>query len=53
MKIGIDLDNVVVNTTESVIEYLNERVPNLSLTLEDCKQYWLEKNLPCGYELLV
>lgn len=53
MRIGIDLDNVVVNTTESVIEYLNERVPNLNLTLEDCKQYWLEKNLPHGYELLV
>lgn len=53
MKIGIDLDNIVVNTTESVIEYLNERIPNLNLDIKDCKQYWLEKNLPHGYELIV
>lgn len=53
MKIGIDLDNIVVNTTESVIEYLNERIPNLNLNIKDCKQYWLEKNLPHGYELIV
>lgn len=39
MKIGIDLDNIVVNTTESVIEYLNERIPNLNLNIKDCKQY--------------
>lgn len=53
MRIGIDLDNVVVNTTESVIEYLNERIPNLNAKMEDMKQYWLEKNLPSAYSLLV
>lgn len=53
MKIGIDLDNVVVNTTESVIEFLNERIPNLNMKLEDCSKYWLEQNLPKGYELIV
>lgn len=53
MKIGIDLDNVVVNTTESVIEFLNERIPNLDMKLEDCSKYWLEQNLPKGYELVV
>ena len=53
MRIGIDLDNVVVNTTEAVIEYLNERVPNLHLKMDDIKEYWMEKNLPPGYSLLV
>lgn len=53
MRIGIDLDNVVVNTTAAVIEYLNERVPSLNLKMEDIKEYWMEKNLPEGYSLLV
>lgn len=53
LKIGIDLDNVVVNTTESLIEYLNERAPRLNLRMEDIKEYWLEKNLPPEYALLV
>ena len=53
MKIGIDLDNVVVATTDAVIEYLNERVPELNIKIEDIKTYWMEKNLPPGYELLV
>ena len=53
LKIGIDLDNVVVNTTEAVIEYLNERIPDLNLKIDDVKEYWLEKNLPAGYSRLV
>ena len=53
MRIGIDLDNVVVTTTEALIEYLNERIPNLNLKLENIKQYKLEKNLPPEYSLIV
>lgn len=53
MRIGIDLDNVVVNTTESVIEYLNERVPGLSLKMEDLKSYWLEENAPKEYSKII
>lgn len=53
VRIGIDLDNVVVNTTEAVIEYLNERIPNLNLEMKDIKEYWLEWNLPADYSLIV
>lgn len=53
MKIGIDLDNVVVNTTEALVEYLNERIPDLNLEINDIKEYWLEKNLPPEYSLIV
>ena len=53
MKIGIDLDNVVVTTTEALIEYLNERIPNFNLKLEDIKEYKLEKNLPPEYSRIV
>ena len=52
MRIGIDLDNVVVNTTETVLNYLAERgAPRL--TLNDMKVYWIEKNFPPEYSLLV
>ena len=52
MVVGIDLDNIVVNTTETVLNYLAERgAPKL--TLEDIKDYWLEKSFPPEYSLLV
>ena len=52
MVIGIDLDNIVVNTTETVLNYLAERgAPKR--TLEDIKDYWLEKSFPPEYALLV
>ena len=52
MIVGIDLDNIVVNTTETVLNYLAERgAPKR--TLEDIKDYWLEKSFPPEYALLV
>lgn len=52
MVVGIDLDNIVVNTTETVLNYLAERgAPKR--TLEDIKDYWLEKSFPPEYALLV
>lgn len=53
MILGIDVDNVIVSTTEALIEYLNERIPNFNLKLEDIKEYKLEKNLPPEYSLIV
>lgn len=52
MVVGIDLDNIVVNTTETVLNYLAERgAPKL--ILKDIKDYWLEKSFPPEYSLLV
>ena len=45
MKIGIDIDNVLVNTTECVLEYLNERT-GLNLKLKDIKTYSIEDYVP-------
>ena len=53
MNIGIDLDNIVVNTTESLIIYLNERIPTLNLKMEDLKEYYVENNIPKEYALVV
>ena len=53
MNIGIDLDNIVVNTTESLIIYLNERIPNLNLKMEDLKEYYVENNISKEYALVV
>lgn len=52
MKIGIDIDNVLVNTTECVLEYLNERT-GLDLKLEDIKTYSIEDYVPEENRLLV
>ena len=53
MKIGIDIDNTVVNTTECVIEFINERFPNINLKMKDVKEYWMEKIMPSGYEWVI
>ena len=52
MRIGIDIDNIVVNTTESVLEYLNERL-GLSLKIEYIKSYSIEDFVPEPNKLLV
>lgn len=52
VTIGIDIDNVLVNTTESVLEYLNERT-GLNLKLEDIKTYSIEDYVPKENRLLV
>ena len=45
MKIGIDLDNVCVTTTQAVCDYINERLP-VHITLEDITTYSIEAALP-------
>lgn len=44
MKIAIDIDNVLTNTTECVIDYINERL-NIGLKMEDLTSYWIENNI--------
>ena len=52
MVVGIDLDNIVVNTTETVLNYLAQRgAPKL--ILKDIKDYWLENSCPAEYSVLV
>lgn len=53
MIIGIDIDNVITNTTECVLDYINERLPNVNFKVEDVKEYWLEKIMPKGYEWII
>lgn len=53
MIIGIDIDNVITNTTECVLDYINERLPNVKFKVENVKEYWLEKIMPEGYEWII
>ena len=53
MIIGIDIDNVITNTTECVLDYINERLPNVNFKVENVKEYWLEKIMPKGYEWII
>ena len=52
MLIGVDIDNVVVNTTEAVLEYINERLP-VKLKLSDITTYSIEATLPAQYQWIV
>jgi 5'(3')-deoxyribonucleotidase len=45
LKIAIDLDCTVLNTTERLVEYINERVP-VNLKIEDITSYSIEAALP-------
>lgn len=53
MKIGIDIDNVITNTTETVLQYINARLPGVHLKMGDVKEYWMEKIMPVGYGWIV
>ena len=53
MKIAIDVDNVLVDTTQCVIDYINKHLPNLNLTIEDIKSYYIENALPEEYRWIV
>lgn len=50
MRIGFDIDNVICNTTECVVNYINERLPEVNLKMEDLHFYWVEKNIPKEYQ---
>lgn len=53
MRIAFDVDNVICNTAECVINYINERIPTVNLKMEDIKEYWMEKALPEEYRWIV
>ena len=53
MKIGIDIDNVISTTTISVINYINERLPDIKLQIENISTYWIEDAIPEGYKWIV
>ena len=52
LKIGIDLDNVVITTTKTLCDYINERLP-VNLKMEDITTYSIEEALPEQYRWVV
>ena len=50
MKIAIDIDNVIQGTTKAVLEYINERLPDVNLEIKDINAYWIENFLPDEYK---
>ncbi len=52
MIIGLDLDNLCVDTTASMLSFLNERLP-VNLTLEDITTYSIEAALPEQFRFVV
>lgn len=52
IKIAFDLDNVCVNTTECILQYINERLP-VNLKMTDITSYSIEAALPEEYKWIV
>ena len=52
MKIAIDLDNIIINTTETLVDYINERLP-VDLKMSDITTYSIESALPEQYRWVV
>lgn len=52
MKLAFDLDCVCVNTTERMVEYINERLP-VNLSIENITTYSIEAALPPQYKWIV
>ena len=52
IKLAFDLDNVCVNTTECMINYINQRLP-FNLKMEDITTYSIEAALPEQYRWIV
>lgn len=48
LRIGIDIDNVVINSTQAVIDYYNFRTGD-SLCIEDIKTYDMTKYVKDEY----
>lgn len=53
MKIGFDIDNVITSTTKSVLDYINERLPDANLKMKDITGYYIENFVPDGYKWIV
>ena len=52
MRIGFDLDGVVVDSPQQVVNYINERL-GLGLCMDDFKTYSMEDALPDQYKWIV
>ena len=52
MRVAFDLDCVCINTTERLVEYINERLP-VNLRMEDITTYSIEAALPVHYQWIV
>ena len=52
LKIGIDIDNTIVNTAETIVKYINDRLP-VHLEMSDIKQYYIENALPEQFQWIV
>ena len=52
IRIAIDLDNGVINTTETIINYINERLP-VNLKMDNITEYSIEAALPQQYRWIV
>ena len=52
LRIAIDLDCTVLNTTERLVEYVNERLP-VNLKIDDITTYCIEAALPEQYQWIV
>lgn len=48
----LDIDNVLTNTTEVLLSYINARLP-VNLKMEDITDYWIENFLPDQYKWIV
>lgn len=53
MRIAIDIDNVLTNTTEEIINFINECFPSIELRIEELESYWIEDALPSVYRWIV
>lgn len=53
VKVCLDVDNVCCNTVDAVLSFINERIPNIKLSVEDLKSYWIEDSLPDEYKWIV
>ena len=51
MRIGIDIDNTICNTTECVLEYINQKI-GTNLTISDITEYSIEKFVPKHKEVV-
>lgn len=52
-KIAIDVDNVLCTTTQEIINFINKKIPNLNLKMEDITTYYIENALPDEFKWIV
>ena len=53
MRLCFDVDNALCNTTECVLDYINEWLAGTDLKIKDLKSYWIEDALPERYKWVV